>query len=515
MSEKRPAKLAEIREKVAQFPTTPGLYLFKDDAGRVLYVGKAKSLRSRVASYFQPSAELLMSRGPEIERMVADLVTDVDYLECESEVDALLRESRLIKDIQPRYNERQKDDKTFPYLQITTDEDFPRVSITREPKAKGAKLYGPFTSVSDLRAALPLMQRVFKFRTCNLDLVEQRPGAPPLFRPCILHPIKQCTAPCANRVSQAAYAEQIHDLRQFLESKGTHLRRELEARMAEAAGKLEFERAAVLRDEMRALDGLQKRGLVHDHLQPEVFFVDPADGLRRLGEILELPAAPRTIEGIDIAHLSGGDQCGSMVCFIDGRAFKAGYRRYRIKTHAGNDDFASVREVVWRRYKHAGMDHELFPDVILIDGGRGQLSAAWSAFDDMAFRPPLLLSLAKKNEEVYVHGRDNPLVLPRNDPALRLLQSVRDEAHRFAQHYHHILRRRSTLEQEAPIRKRRPSRDGGGSAPATPTDIPPTDEWYPDPPGSGGGGPEGDPTDDLGPDAPDNAPPGDFPNDRP
>jgi excinuclease ABC subunit C len=444
MPAKRAAILDEIRQKLSQLPTTPGVYLFKDSAGRVLYVGKAKSLRSRVASYFQPAAELLATRGCEIERMIRDLVADLDVLECESEVDALLHENRLIKDIQPPFNARQKDDKSFPYLQITTDEDFPRVSITREPKPTGAKLYGPFISAADLRAAMPLMQRVFKFRTCNLDITDDQ-RTRQYYRPCILYNIKQCTAPCAAKASKADYAEQIRHFRQFLSSKGSLLRKELTEQMQAAAGKLEFERAAQLRDELRALENLQRRGLASDHLQPEVFHIDPADGLARLAEILELPGPPRTIEGIDIAHLAGGELCGALVSFIDGKAFKNGYRRYKIRTVAGNDDFASIREVVWRRYKYAGMDQELFPDVILIDGGKGQLSSAWGAFDGLEFRPPVLLGLAKKNEELYIHGRPGPLHLPRNDAALRLLQAVRDEAHRFVQHYHHILRRKAML----------------------------------------------------------------------
>ncbi len=170
--EKRPAILKELREKITEFPNTPGVYLFKDAADVVVYVGKAKQLRSRVSSYFQPSANLAASRGPEIDRMIMQIVCDVDILPCESEVDALLRENRLIKDIQPRFNERQKDDKSYPYLQITTGEDFPRVSITRQPQSRGAKLYGPFVHASELRAALPLMQRVFKFRTCKLDILD-------------------------------------------------------------------------------------------------------------------------------------------------------------------------------------------------------------------------------------------------------------------------------------------------------------------------------------------------------
>jgi excinuclease ABC subunit C len=444
---KRQAVLEDLRAKVAQFPGSPGVYLFKDAAGVVLYVGKAKSLRSRVMSYLQPSADLAASRGPEIQRMVEDLADDVDCLACPSEVDAVLRESRLIKDIQPRFNAQMKDDKSFPYLQITTSEDFPRVSMTREPMPRGAKLYGPFVSAGDLRAALPLMQRVFKFRTCNLEIADGD-DARRFFRPCILHPIKQCTAPCGARVSRDDYAEQIRHLKAFLESKGTQLRRGLEERMKAASARLDYEHAAALRDELHALQRLQDRGLVDEHLQPVVLFIDPTEGLARLGAALGTPQPPRSIEGIDIAHLGGEELVGAMVTFIDGRPFKSGYRRYKIKTVAGNDDFASIREVVWRRYKLAGMDQELFPDVILIDGGRGQLSAALSAFDGLEFLPPMILALAKKEEEIYVKGRQEPLRLSRSDPALRVLQAVRDEAHRFAQHYHHILRRKATFAKE-------------------------------------------------------------------
>ncbi|MBN1556280.1 MAG: excinuclease ABC subunit UvrC [Phycisphaerae bacterium] len=441
---KRAAILDDLRSKAGDLPDEPGVYLFKDAAGVVLYIGKAKSLRSRVMSYLQPGAKLTQSRGSEIERMISQLVVDVDVLICESEVDALLRESRLIKDIQPRFNERQKDDKSFPYLQINSREDFPRVQITRQPQ-RGAKLYGPFVHASELRAALPLLQRVFKFRTCNLE-IEEADENRRHFRPCLLFSIKQCTGPCGDRVGRDDYREQIARLRSFLESKGSSFRKTLEEQMQTAAKGQRYERAAELRDELKALENLQQRGLVAEHPQPEVFFVDPAEGLRKLGEVLNLAAPPRTIEGIDIAHLQGKESCGSLVCFIDGKPFKNGYRRYKIKTVEGNDDFASIREVVWRRYKNAGMNAELFPDVILIDGGKGQLSAAVSAFEGLEFHPPALISLAKKEELLCTLENPEPIKLARNHPALRLLQSVRDEAHRFAQHYHHILRRKSTMD---------------------------------------------------------------------
>jgi len=460
MPSDRTATLNALRQRIAEMPATPGVYLFKDASGVVLYVGKAKTLRGRVASYFQPAADLRTTRGPDIARMIEQLVEEIDWLECESEVDALLRESRLIKDIQPRFNKRERDEKTFPYLQINSREDFPRVCITREPK-RGAKLYGPFASPKDLRAALPLLQRVFRFRTCTLEISEGD-DARRHFRPCILWNIKQCTAPCGARVSQEAYARQIDHLRRFLESKGTELRKELTAEMAAASNELNFERAAELRDELRALEGLQKRGLVQEHVQPEVFYVDPAEGLAKLGEVLGMPAPPRTIEGVDIAHLAGRETCGALVSFIDGKPFKSGYRRYKIQSHDRNDDYQSIREVVWRRYKLAGMHEELFPDVILVDGGKGQLAAAWAAFDGLETTPPMLASLAKRDEELFVMRAgavEGPVKLARRNPALRLLQSVRDEAHRFAQSYHHILRRKATMGEGNAKRRGRKDRN--------------------------------------------------------
>ena len=444
MASKREKVLAGLRDKAAALPTGAGVYLFKDSAGRVLYVGKAKSLRGRVGSYFQPASDLASSRGPDIQQMIAEQVAEIDIFECDSEVDALLRENRLIKDIQPPFNERLKDDKSYPYLQIRTGEDFPRVEITRKPMIKGAKLYGPFVAVADLRSALPLLQRVFRFRTCKLDITEAG-DKHPSFRPCILHTIKQCSAPCAGRISKADYRRDIANLRRFLESKGSAVARRLKKEMEQTSAATDFERAAMLRDQLRALEGLQKRGLVHEHLQPEVFYVDPADGLASLAELLGRDSPLRTIEGIDIAHLGGGETAGSLVCFIDGRPFKGGYRRYKIRTAVAGDDYAAIAEVVSRRYKRAGMDEELFPDVILIDGGKGQLSAAKESLANLPVAPPALLSLAKREELVYIQGRSEAVRLKRNDPALRLLQSVRDEAHRFAQAYHHILRRKKTL----------------------------------------------------------------------
>ncbi|HVP13223.1 MAG TPA: excinuclease ABC subunit UvrC [Phycisphaerae bacterium] len=466
------ARVQRIRERIAQFPKTPGVYLMKDAKGRVLYVGKAKDLRSRVSSYFQDSADLLATRGPDIARMIAK-VEDIDFLECETEVDALLQESRLIKDIQPPHNAQLRDDKTFPYLEITTGDDFPGVYVTRKPRLKGTKLYGPFVSAGSLRDAVNALQKAFKFRTCELDIREDDEKRR-FFRPCILHAIKRCTAPCADRISREEYRQDIERFKRFMSSKRSVMLRELEKDMKAAAEALDFEEAARLRDQFKAIHNLKLSGDVDEDVQPEVFYVDPREGLERLAKLLELDATPRIIEGIDIANLQGEESVGALVCFIDGKPFKSGYRRFRIKTVQGQDDYAMIREVVQRRYRRAADGEELYPDVIMIDGGLGQLHAALEASREMFVKPPMVVSLAKKEEEIYMQARQRPIRLPRNDAALRLLQQIRDEAHRFAQHYHHLLRSRRQFDEDVKAGKRAPRRskrsNSGGHAKEAPAD---------------------------------------------
>ena len=449
-------RLASIRETIARFPKAPGIYLMKGAEGRVLYIGKAKDLRSRVGSYFQPSADLLNTRGPEIARM-ATMVTDIDFLDCETEVDALLKESRLIKDIQPSFNAMQKDDKTFPYVEITTREDFPGVYVTRTPRPKGSKLYGPFSSPSAVRGAVNALQRVFKFRTCELEIAEGDESRR-FFRPCLLHAIDRCTAPCAALIGTQEYRRDIDRLKKFMASKRSVVVRQMEKEMEAASQRRDYAEAARVRDRLKAIQGLSLSGDLREDAQPEVFFVDPTRGLEKLAELLGLEHLPRCLEGIDIANLMGAETVGSLVCFIDGKPFKNAYRRYRIRSVDRSDDYASIREVVSRRYRHAAMGEELYPDVILIDGGLGQLHAALEAFDQMNLQPPMVISLAKRMEEVYIQARSSPVRLSRNNEALRLLQQVRDEAHRFAQHYHHILRRKRTFDEEARSQRRPPQR---------------------------------------------------------
>ncbi|MCA9295373.1 MAG: UvrB/UvrC motif-containing protein, partial [Phycisphaerales bacterium] len=407
LSDERASRLAVLAEKARGLPTTPGVYLMKDAEDHVVYVGKAGSLRHRVGSYFVPSADLGPRKGG-----LLDVVCDFDVIECEGEWEALLMEARLIKDVRPRFNTLLLDDKTFPYLAITMRDEFPGVYITRtpnDPEYKGAKILGPFTSVSALREAIQLLQRVFKYRTCTLDIRSDDPKNV-YFRPCLLHAIKQCTAPCANRISKEEYGEDIQKFTRFLTSKRSVMMREMTQEMEEASKQLDFERAARVRDQMRAIERLDERekralGIATDW-QPEVtqFTHDPASSLRSLQKTLGLETAIRCMEAIDIAHLQGGETVGSKVCFIDGRPFKDGYRRYKVRT-ADNDDYMSIREVVSRRYREAGQGNELYPDVILIDGGLGQLHAAMESFAQLDVKPAMVISLAKKEELIYVQER--------------------------------------------------------------------------------------------------------------
>ena len=420
-------------EKVKNFPHRPGVYLMKDAADVVIYVGKAKDLRSRAGSYFLKAAQDDERTGPWVGE-----IHDIDFIETESEVDALLLEARLIKDIQPKYNKELKDSKTFPYLQIRTREPLPRVEITRTPKDAGVKLFGPFTNSSGLRGAVHVLQKIFKFRSCTLDI---RPNDDRWrwFRPCILHAIHQCSAPCNYRISSEEYRKNIHRLIRFLQGKKKALLFDLKREMLEAASEKLYEKAAELRDQIHDLETLDQRGNIETHVQPEAFVIDPRRGVLGLQKVFKLEKIPRVIEGVDIAHLGGTDTVASLVRFIDGLPFKPGYRRYKIKTVPGVDDYASLAEVVTRRFSYE--ESVAPPDILLVDGGKGQLHAVLQALTRCPHQPAFVISLAEKNEEIFVQNQAEPLKLSRHSFSLRLLQYVRDEAHRFAQHYHHLLRK--------------------------------------------------------------------------
>jgi excinuclease ABC subunit C len=310
------------------------------------------------------------------------------------------------------------------------------------------------------------LQKIFKFRSCNLDIREDDEKRK-FFRPCILYSINQCVAPCGARIEKQEYKAIIKDLIKFLQSKRSTVLRQLKRQMEETSAAREYEKAAMLRDRIRLIERLERRGEPDEDVQPEVFAAEPSEALVKLQKILDTPSSIRIIEGIDIANIGGSEAVGSLVKFIDGRPFKAGYRRFRIKTVEGADDYAMIAEVVKRRYKYALRGEELWPDLILIDGGLGQLHAAEAAMKELftAENPASpkgyagqaaetaekqiinlkLAAIAKREEELYLQGSTKPLRLPRQSPVLKLLQYVRDEAHRFAQHYFHILRKKRML----------------------------------------------------------------------
>lgn len=428
-----------LAAKLEAVPDEPGCYLYKDAGGRVIYVGKAKSLRKRVLTYFQRAAH-----HPARTLRLVQEVADLELIVLDSEVEALLEESRLIKELQPRFNVRLKDGKDFPLLAITR-EQFPRVFVTRDRKLEGADLIGPFTAAADLHRAYHFLQRVFRFRTCDLDLREDDP-ARPRFRACLNWHIRRCSAPCTPAISAAGYGDDVRALRAFLSGRGkAEVVAGLTLRMKDAAKALQFEEAARVRDQLHAIARLKERGSLRDYDDPAAPVLDVHAGLGALQQALGLAAPPRVIEGFDIAHLQGRHVVASLVRFVQGVPDKDGYRRFKVKGDGEgerNDDFAAMHEVVGRRYRRLVEEGGEKPDVVLIDGGHGQVAKAVEALRAAGWQPPCLVGLAKR-EETLVLGDGRELRLPRRDPGLKLLMYVRDEAHRFCRRYFHLLQRQA------------------------------------------------------------------------
>ncbi len=439
--------LKALLEKARSLPAVAGVYLMKDAAGVVVYIGKANNLPDRVASYFLPSTDLGVRKQP-----LVSLVRDLDVIPCEGEWEALLLEARLVKDLKPRFNAALLDDKTFPYLAVTIREAFPAVVITRDPshaRFKGARIYGPFTSGGSLRHAVQLLQRVFQYRTCDLNIVADDPKNRN-FRPCLLASIDQCTAPCAGRISATRYREDIERFCRFLESQRSVMLKELRCEMDAASAEQRYEAAAVLRNQIQAIEKLderERRGQEGEYdWQPEVTISasDPKVGCRSLQRVLGMEQEIRCVEAVDIAHLGGEETVGSLVCFMDGRPWKERYRRYQVR-RVTNDDYEAIREVVSRRFREGSTDPTLLPDVLLIDGGAGQLAAAVEVLEHCSAKPAMVIGLSKRDELLHLPHDSEPIRLSRNHAGLQLCQAIRDEAHRFAQHYHHLLRKKRML----------------------------------------------------------------------
>jgi excinuclease ABC subunit C len=549
-----------LDRKLRSLPSRPGVYLFRDGRGTILYVGKAKSLRARVRSHFVQDGGASL-KGRELIRRVAD----VDSIVVGSEAEALLLEANLIREHRPRFNIQLRDDKSYPYIKVTVQEPFPRVFVTRRLENDGARYFGPYTDVGAMRQALELVKRLGTVRSCRYDLPEETPA-----RPCLDYHIGRCLAPCVGLQSQAAYRAMIDDLLEVLQGRVERVRARVQTDMEAAAARMEFERAGVLKEALRGLASIEQRqraldvrgvnqdviGIARDgdrgcavqmrvrggrllgrevdffenisgeseaallataatrfyfgrgehgtsDLPGEVLFPDdfedrqtledllraasdrrvttvvpvrgrkrrvvelaeqnarhlleeravlsaavPAradDALYELQEALDLKVVPRKIVCFDISHTQGSELVGSCVFFENGDPKKSEYRRYRLRGDWGNDDYRSIAEVVRRYFARRLEEDRDIPDLALIDGGRAQLSAATGSAEALGLGEIAFRSLAKREEVVYLPGRVEPVRLPRSSAALRLLQRIRDEAHRFAVTYNRKLRRTRTL----------------------------------------------------------------------
>jgi len=575
--ERRP----HLREQLDSLPTRSGVYLMKDERGKIIYVGKASNLRSRVRSYFHASAKY----SPRAQRL-AKVIRDLEFIVTDSEVEALILENTLIKRHQPRYNVRLKDDKRYPYVKISLQERFPRIFSTRRMTQDGARYFGPYTSVQALHQTLDLLRKIFPYRTCTRQITGDDP------RPCLYYFIDRCAGPCIGAISQEEYRTIIKQVCLFLEGKAEPIVADLKSGMQAAAEELEFETAARLRDQFQAIARVMERQKVvlptggdqdvvalarsDGDACVQVFFIrqgkligreyfllegteeqgerevvtsfvkqfyDKAayvpseillpyeveeaaiierwlrdkrgtkaalkvprrgtkrelvemaaenaietlahlrsqwlmeegksvEALSQLQEALGLPQPPTRIEGYDVSTIQGAQTTGSMVVFVKGAPRKSDYRRFRIRSVKGVDDYAALQEVLERRFKRVAIEEELaeqpgrkkdswslLPDLILIDGGKGQLSAAQEVLAKYGLDHVAVVSLAKRKEELFVAEQSEPIVLERGSPALFLVQRVRDEAHRFAVSYHRQLRQKrglaSTLEEIPDIGPRR------------------------------------------------------------
>jgi len=550
--------------ELTNLPLKPGVYLYKDDTGKVIYVGKAVNLRHRVRSYFQAGAK----HSPKTQVMV-QRIRNLETIVTTSELEALILESNLIKRYRPRYNVVLRDDKSYPYLKLTTEETYPRLLVSRRPHEDKNRYYGPYVSAGAMRESLRLIHKNLGIRQCNIEIDRKRP------RPCLYYDLHQCAAPCvAWGESQEQYQEHVRQVRLLLEGRQDALAMDLEERMVKASESQQYEEAARMRDSLRALQVVQsKQKIVFPDARDmdvialalkeskdaciQVFFIrggklidrqtchlsnlessDPGEALEsflvqyyssgayvpaeillqhaleesdgmaewlakrrgsrvtltapqrgeklalvkmveenarelfknedsqiqekigpaaardrqaallELQEVFQLPSLPRRIEGFDISHIQGSFTVASMVVAEDAFAKRSDYRKYKIKGVEGVDDFASMHEVVFRRYRRLLDEKAELPDLIMIDGGKGQLSAALKALKELNLDHLFIFGLAKRLEEFFLPGESQSVRLPERSPGRLLVQRLRDEAHRFAIQYHRSLRSKAISRSE-------------------------------------------------------------------
>jgi len=404
------------KEIIRKLPDSPGVYIFKNGAGDILYIGKAKNLKKRVSSYFNKT-----HKDRRIELLV-EKIESIDYYPTSTEFEALLYECHLIKEKKPPFNIDLKDSKTYPYLKLTR-EKYPRFLIVREKMNDRAVYFGPYTSVNLLRQAVSFIKRAFPLRSCN-KLPKKK---------CLNLDLGQCLGPCVNSGVDISYGDAVKDLKLFLKGRKKNLITNLTERMKKYSENTEFEKALVCRLRLEAISVLLGQSTNNMPLSSE---------LKELKDALDLRTIPARIEAFDISNMHGKDAVGSMVTFFNAVPFKDGYRRFRIRTVNKIDDYLMIKEVVRRRYSRLAAENKTMPDLILIDGGLGHLNSALEELKELELNIPVI-SIAKQNEIIFAGGKRQPIILPKRSKALQLIQRVRDEAHRFAINYHKLLRKKS------------------------------------------------------------------------
>ncbi|MBQ0067083.1 MAG: excinuclease ABC subunit C [Phascolarctobacterium sp.] len=427
----------QLQQNIAVLPEQPGVYLMRDADGRVIYVGKAINLKNRVRYYFRN----LSAHSPKVRAMV-EQIADFETILCQSEAEALILECNMIKKFRPRYNISLKDDKSYPYIKVTVQEEFPRVFTSRTLLKDGATYFGPYADVGAMHSMLKLLKKLFPLRTCS------KMGN----RPCLNYHIKRCLGPCAGFIGKRDYKQMVECVCMVLAGRTKDLEQDLQKKMEQASEQLNYEDAIRFRDLLNSLASLNEghkavtgrvKKLMKDRLKLEnLHLKDDLAAAEELQLALGLKEPLERMDCFDISHTQGSETVASMVVFRNGTAAKKDYRKYKIKSAEGKpDDFKSMQEVVYRRYH----DYEDLPDLVVIDGGKGQLSSALEIIRGLGLKELPVVGLAEKNEEIFVEGKSESIVLPRESGALHLIQRIRNEAHRFAITFHRKLRAKRNL----------------------------------------------------------------------
>jgi excinuclease ABC subunit C len=422
-----------LKARVRDLPNKPGVYLMRDQRGRVIYVGKARSLRKRVGQYFHPSRQM---RWDPKTRALIESIADFETFVVKSEPEALLLEGKLIKEYKPRYNAIFKDDKRFLMVKVHLNESYPRFKFARLKKDDGARYFGPFAHAGSVRQAMQWIRKTY-------GVLVQGTGAPnekDLKYSSYLVPVPLKDMP------REEYLRRVDLACDFLDGRNQEAIAQLEEEMRQAARERQYEKAAQLRDVVGSLQEMARSARERKFARDFPQKIDPQTELEELRSVLHLPTLPQHIEGFDISNISGTLSVASAVCFLNGKPHKEHYRHFRIKTVEGSDDFASMAEVVGRRYARVRTEGGALPDLVMVDGGKGQLMAALGALWKLDLRDLVVIGLAKEMEEIHLSDQPMPIRLPRNSPALHLIQRLRDEAHRFANAYHQTLRKRRIQE---------------------------------------------------------------------